>query len=159
MIVLELSAHTTSTLLLTSTRATCPTEGCGHKSSLSASFLPQAVQSRAGSSGERAVPHAGDLQTCTLLKNACSLARELAAAEGTGDLGSHGEGEKNPTCRVSRKNPITLPWRCGKPLPMVEGPQRAGLAAEFPNFHQAESCGLPQGQHQGYLPGRDPTVP
>lgn len=72
---------------------------------------------------------------------------------------SYGEGEKNHMCRVSRRNPVTLPWRCGKPLPITENPPRAGLAAEFLNFHQAQSRGFPRGQHQGYLPGRDPTVP
>lgn len=159
MIVLELSAHTTSTLLLTSTRATCPTEGCGHKSSSSASFLSQAVQCRAGSSGETAVPHAGGLQTCTLLKNACCLAREPAAAEVTGVLRSHGQGEKNPMCRVSMRKPVTLPRRCGRLLPMAEDPQKAGLAAEFQNFHQDQSCGRPKGQQPGVSARKRPGSP
>lgn len=41
MMVFELSAHTTSTLLLTSTRATWPTDGCRTNDRVKSAALPE----------------------------------------------------------------------------------------------------------------------
>lgn len=114
MIVLVLSAHTTSTLLLTSTRATCPTEGCGNKRAACQSlFFPRHFSAQPGRFGEADIPQVGDPP------------KAVPAAEVTGALRSFGEGEK-----ILHNTAIGM----GKSLLLEkERANRAGLAAD-PDF-------------------------